>query len=172
MHGSMGDVKSHFKAPAAPFYQYTDRESTLSLANLSKKDKKSANVGVSAAAQSLFFSPTAGAGAGGQPGNRASSYLPAGYYSAGASQPGGGAGMMHMGGDRSISLSNLGPPMQGYARARDVGPSPPDSPGFGAQGARENPSQLNLNAPGGGQGRTPSAYLEDMMDGTDPRARY
>jgi len=111
--------------------------------------------------QSLFFSPTAGANGLANPGNRASSYLPAGYYAAGASQLGNGQGMAHVGSTNpGISLSNLGPSRDGYARTRSVGPSPPGSPYINAI---PSSSTLNLSQAPGDQ-RAPSAYLDDLFD--------
>jgi hypothetical protein len=85
----------NFRPPAAPVYnRYSDRDSTLSLANLRKSPKPTRPTTSSGAApgQSLFFSPTAG-GSMLNPGNRNSGYLPSGYYAAGASAPGNGSGM-------------------------------------------------------------------------------
>ncbi|KAK4560935.1 hypothetical protein LTR86_004890 [Recurvomyces mirabilis] len=66
----------------------------------------------------LFFSPTAQAGTQVQ-NNRASSYLPAGYYASPSAQPAGGAGATTIGG-------SLAP----YARHSTIAPSPPSSPGI------------------------------------------
>ena len=113
--------------------------------------------------QSLFFSPTAGANGLANPGNRASSYLPAGYYAAGASQLGNGQGMAHVGSTNpGISLSNLGTSRDGYARTRSVGPSPPGSPYINA--IFSSSSTLNLNRQAPGDQRAPSAYLDDLFD--------
>jgi hypothetical protein len=175
------DTKSLFRTPPAPFYKYSDRDSTISLGALAgKKDKKGGRPPTApgaASASSLFFSPTAGAagaGAGGlaNPGNRGSNYLPAGYYAAGASQPGNGQGMAHIGQGHgaAISLSNLGPARDGYARARSMGTTPPDSPAFRPQSSGmhshaygASSSTLNLNRDG--EVRAPSAYLDDLFDG-------
>jgi len=169
MHQNMADTKAHFRTPAAPFYNYADRDSTISLSGLVHKGgRKGGRPTTAAGAQStssLFFSPTAGAANAGlnNAGNRGSNYLPAGYYAAGASAPGNGQGMAHIGSGHgnSISLSNLGPQRDGYSRARSMGPSPPDSP---AIGHGNSSSTLNLNVPPGEQ-RAPSAYLEDLFDG-------
>jgi len=169
---SVSDTKAAFRTPAAPFYKYADRDSTLSLANLdgtkdkkkSKKSKKSRPITTAPSEpnrQSLFFSPTAGSGLTNF-GNRASNYLPAGYYAAGASAPGGGSGMTHIGSGPTISLSNLGPQSQGYSRARSVGPTPPESPNVTPRrGNGHSPSASNLSL---NQSRAPSAYLEDVFD--------
>ncbi|KAK5132446.1 hypothetical protein LTR08_009057 [Meristemomyces frigidus] len=66
----------------------------------------------------LFFSPTAQTGTGGHS-NRASAYLPAGYYASPAATAAGGAGSTTIGG-------SLAP----YARHSTIGPSPPGSPGL------------------------------------------
>ncbi|KFY63049.1 hypothetical protein V496_04242 [Pseudogymnoascus sp. VKM F-4515 (FW-2607)] len=167
----------NFRPPAAPVYnRYSDRDSTLSLANLRKSPKPTRPTTSSGAApgQSLFFSPTAGGSSMLNPGNRNSGYLPSGYYAAGASVPGNGSGMAHLGGSgltarEAISLSNLGPQAKGYARAQSLGTTPPDSPrvgpalGPGAQhGAHLSTSTLDLTQRPGG--RAPSAYLEDLFD--------
>ncbi|KAL3418219.1 Vacuolar membrane protein [Phlyctema vagabunda] len=166
------DAKSQFRTPAAPFYKYTDRDSTISLSGLGKGGKKSgrpqSGTMPAASASSLFFSPTAGVS--NTPGNRGSNYLPAGYYAAGASAPGNGQGTTNVSPgpyQSNISLSNLEPrpASQGYSRTVS---SPPGSPGYhphhayGASG-----SSLNLNQPPGEQ-RTPSVYLDDLFDGSGP----
>ena len=107
----------------------------------------------------------------GQPWQSGSSYLPAGYYAAGASQLGNGQGMAHVGqGSPGISLSNLGPARDGYARTRSVGPSPPGSPYINAI---PSSSTLNLSQAPGDQ-RAPSAYLDDLFDseGSPPMAQH
>ncbi|CZT07993.1 hypothetical protein WAI453_002326 [Rhynchosporium graminicola] len=187
-HQNMADTKALFRTPAAPvsFYKYSDnnRDSTISLSGLGggkggKKGARPTTAPGGPSTSSLFFSPTAGAaGAGGlgQPGNRGSSYLPAGYYASGSSNIAGGNNSVHVGGSGhqpAISLSNLGPQSQGYSRARSMGPSPPDSPlmrgqgNVGGGGMGNSSSTLNLNGHYGGRGgeRPPSAYLEDLFDG-------
>lgn len=172
------DIKTPFRTPPAPFYKYSDRDSTISLGALGgKKDKKSGRPPTApgaASASSLFFSPTAGAAGASltNPGNRGSNYLPAGYYAAGASQPGNGQGMTHIGSGHggAISLSNLGPARDGYARARSMGTTPPDSPAFrpqssGAHGHAYGASRSTLNLNVDGEVRAPSAYLDDLFDG-------
>ena len=173
------DTKALFRTPPAPFYKYSDRDSTISLgaigAKSTKKGGRIPTVPGAASASSLFFSPTAGAaGAGGlaNPGNRGSNYLPAGYYAAGAAQPGNGQGMTHIGQGHgaSISLTNLGPARDGYARARSLGTTPPDSPAFrpqssGFHGHAYGASSSTLNLSGHTEGRAPSAVLDDFFDG-------
>jgi len=99
-------------------------------------------------------------------GNRGSNYLPAGYYAAGASQPGNGNGMTHIGNGPSVSLANLGPQRDGYARAQSIGPTPPGTPPFRAHLHAASASTLNLNQPPGDQ-RAPSVYLDDLFDRED-----
>jgi len=147
MQQNMSDTKALFRAPpTAPFYKYNDRESTISLSALGAKGGKkgtrpTTGQGINSTS-SLFFSPTAGAVPGGlnTAGNRASSYLPAGYYAAGAAQAGNAQSHLSIGQQPAISLSNLGP----------------------------SSSTLNLSQGYGdssGQ-RAPSTYLEDLFDGT------
>lgn len=171
----LADNKAQFPI-VAPMYKYSDRESTISLGHRGKKTPRPSTAGHAAAAsQSLFFSPTAGAagaGAGGisHAGNRGSNYLPAGYYAAGASAPGGGGGMTTIGtGSReNINMSNLRPQSQGYSQSRI---SPPDSPAMYAQQHRAgnmSTSTLDLN-PNAVNARTtapraPSAYFDDLLD--------
>ncbi|KAL1994597.1 hypothetical protein VTN49DRAFT_2067 [Thermomyces lanuginosus] len=97
----------------------------------------------------LFYSPTAApSGHQGASSHRGSSYLPAGYYSAGSA---GGPRMSHLGSQTPPASPSL-PPSRGhdvpFNRASHFG------------GA--STSSLNLNAPP--QGRAPSAYLEDLFE--------
>lgn len=106
------------------------------------------NPATNARNSSLFFSPTAGAGAhhptpgsasGGN--NRASAYLPAGYYAApGAATPASGAQMTSVGGAAAAlsSLNPMHPSNKGYRPQYDV--SPPDSPGLAPSIAPSKPS--------------------------------
>jgi len=180
-HAAMADTKPLFRGaakapgpPPAPFYKYTDRESTISLSGLgphhkNRKSQRPPTATGNANANNLFFSPTAGAAVAGlaNPGNRGSSYLPAGYYAAGSAAAGNGQGHVSMGGHGpAISLSNLGP-NQGYPRAMSV-ISSPESPQFmpSSRGHMASSSTLNLTTGyGNGQERAPSAYLEDLFDG-------
>lgn len=170
---NLDDKKELFRTPAPPaaFYTYSDRESTASLGQIVNKNRKSHRPGTSGAGAStsnLFFSPSAGPAGANLPGNRGSSYLPSGYYAAGASTVNNGQRDVHLGGTHAhgISMSSLRPESQGYGRARGLDHSPPDSPGFSAQSRHmASSSTLNLNeayAPGV---RAPSAYLEDLIDG-------
>ena len=168
MYNDTSDTKARFRTPAAPMFMYSDLDSAQSLSNLGggakggKRTKPStSNLSVSTAAQSLFFSPTAGAAGAGMShaGNRGSNYLPAGYYAAGAAAPGNGTGLAHIGSTENITLSNLRPQSQGYAH-------PPESPVYPPSiGHRLQPSMssIDLNqrtaAP-----RAPSAYLEELFN--------
>lgn len=118
---------------------------------------------------SLFFSPTAGAG--GNVGNRASSYLPAGYYASGAAAPAGGASLAHIG----------GPSAAGYGRIDSPRITPPTTPGLGPSPGSRDPSAdmsrdyltarpigrdrlgSNFGLDATGQ-RTPSAVLDSWFD--------
>ena len=154
--------------------------STLSLDQLGASGKGPASK-THSARNSLFFSPTAGAGIN-SPGNRGSGYLPSGYYAAGNAAPANGAGMTHIGGG-SRPLSHLSNQPFHNPRRDSRGPSPPRSPSLppsrgadstlsasrlstqGLVGQASN-STLNLNAPH--QGRAPSAYLEDLFENHPP----
>ncbi|KAH9207584.1 hypothetical protein DL95DRAFT_49447 [Leptodontidium sp. 2 PMI_412] len=173
-HQNMADTKALFRTPAppAPFYKYSDRDSTISLSGLGhkggKKGARPTTAPGGASTSSLFFSPTAGAAGAGlaNPGNRGSNYLPAGYYASGAASVANGQSQVHLGHQPAISLSNLGPQSQGYSRTRSMGPSPPDSPFIAGQVNRmTSSSTLNLNQGYGSNERAPSAYLEDLFDG-------
>jgi hypothetical protein len=171
MQQHMSDSKPLFRTPAAPMYKYSDqdRNSTLSLGHLANKKNKSrpsTAVGPAPTA-SLFFSPTAGAAGSGMhaPGNRASNYLPSGYYASGSAAPGNGTGMAHIGGGQPISLSNLGPHIKGYNRAQSMGTTPPDSPDVHPQpGHAGSMSTSTLDLSRRPEGRAPSAYLDDLFD--------
>jgi hypothetical protein len=182
MANNMQDTKTllNFRTPAPPLYKYSDRESTMSLSNL-KKNVKSTRPSTATGGlgntpgQSLFFSPTAGAAGGSSmlnPSNRGSSYLPSGYYAAGASTPGNGTGMAHIGGPglsarEAISLSNLVPAAQGYSRTRSMGTTPPDSPNVASTlgvGHAGNLSTSTLDLSQRSAGRAPSAYLDNLFD--------
>lgn len=179
-YSRVGDPKANNGKSTGPYFSPVPG-STLSLDHLAASGKGGGKTS-SSAHGSLFFSPTAGTGMQ-APGNRGSSYLPAGYYAAGNSAPGGGSGMTHVGGG-GIGLSNLAPQNHRYSRARSTGPSPPGSPSLppsrGADSTlgrlnttgltmHASNSSLNLSAPP--QGRAPSAYLEDLFEnhpGTPP----
>ncbi|KAL4990460.1 hypothetical protein BDW68DRAFT_154275 [Aspergillus falconensis] len=118
----------------------------------------------------LFFSPTAGMH---NAGNRGSSYLPAGYYSAGTAA----AGLAQ---NVGLSAESLPPQVRGYTRTGS-GPTPPatplsqppapgmhDAPRHSNSNLRQSyavdgsTSSVNLTSPP--VGRTPSAYLEDLFE--------
>ncbi len=164
-------ARSHSRAP---LYNLSSR-STLSFDQLASGGKGRSNP--DANRESLFFSPTAGAGMKG-PAKRGSGYLPAGYYAAGNAAPGGGMGMTHIGGGGS----GLGNANNRYTLARSIGATPPRSPSLppsrGNDGGLGRPgmaglsmhtsnSSLNLSVPP--QGRAPSAYLEDLFESHPPR---
>ena len=125
----------------------------------------------------LFFSPTAGMH---HSSNRRSSYLPAGYYNASSAAPPRSQEIRFSAAD----LPGMGPQSQGYTKAKS-GPSPPESPGFSASANEQDflsrsarrsraeeasTSTINLSSPP--QGRTPSAYLEDLFDSHEPQNRH
>ena len=180
-YSRVGDSRANNRKSNGPYFS-PGPGSTLSLDHLGPGGKGGIKT-PSSARGSLFFSPTASTGMQ-SPGNRGSSYLPAGYYAAGNSAPSGGSGMTHIGGG-GIGLSNLTPQNHRYSRARSIGPSPPGSPSLppsrGADSTlgklntagltmHASNSSLNLSAPP--QGRAPSAYLEDLFEnhpaGTPP----
>lgn len=172
-HQIISDTKALFGQKNAPMYSnYKDQDSTTDLSAGGGKAGRKANrpssaAPNSAAAASLFFSPTAGAM--NNSGARGSNYLPAGYYAAGASAPGNNQSHVTVGGQGpSISLSNLAHQSQGYSRARSMGPSPPESPMVSAEpGYANSSSSLNLNKGYGGDARPPSAYIDEMFNGID-----
>lgn len=129
------------------------RGNSMTMEKLSKTDRQShVSTKTPATQSSLFFSPTAGTGSHLSL-NRASTYLPAGYYAAGNTAMG------------SHSQVNLG-------RSPPGTPTSPPSRGFDMPFNRSShhlaasTSTLNLNAPP--QGRVPSAYLEDLFDSHPP----
>lgn len=130
------------------------RGTTMTLEKLSRSDRQShVSTKTPATQSSLFFSPTAAPGSH-QSLNRQSTFLPAGYYSAGNAALG------------SQSQVNLGRSPPGTPT------SPAPSRGFDVPLNRSShhlgasTSSLNLNAPP--QGRVPSAYLEDLFDSRPP----
>ncbi|PLN76429.1 hypothetical protein BDW42DRAFT_20902 [Aspergillus taichungensis] len=138
---------------------------------------------VPSSSSGLFFSPTAGMQSSG---NRASNYLPAGYYAAGNATAGGsgsGGGGHHT---HFSDLPGIGPQSQGYTRTKS-GPSPPGTPTQQQQqyhtpsgATHEYPhsgprapyygsSNSDINLSHAPQGRTPSAYLEDLFENHAPQ---
>ncbi|CAK7241842.1 MAG: hypothetical protein STHCBS139747_003313 [Sporothrix thermara] len=164
--------KAAFAAPAAPFYKYSDRDSSLNLgtpgvggssAALSGRGVRRTTRGPTPSSTpsqtNLFFSPTApGASGLGSTANRDSRLLPSGFYAAGAVAP---AGAAH---GQSINMSNLRPDSH---HGLNAGSSPPDSPNFGPirtnlAGHNMSGSSISLTRPA--SGRAPSAFLDDLLD--------
>jgi hypothetical protein len=181
LYQSATDSKSAFRpgpgatADGPGFYQ-AHAGSTMSLDALSGTNRNSLAGGRHTPNGSLFFSPTA-SGNMTTPGNRGSGHLPAGYYQSGASTPGNGNGVTHIGGSTTNPLARVGPQSHGYTRPPSgyvsrppsgYASSPPISPNLTPQrgpvgGNHTSTSGLNLTqAP---QGRTPSVYLEDLFEG-------
>ena len=169
MEQTGANAKTGFPAPPAPFYKYTDHASTLSIGGSgigigrgARRTTRGQIPSTNLSQSNLFFSPTAAAN--NQPGNRNSNFLPAGFYAAGSSTPGGQQPA------ESIGLSNLRPESRGHyasASRNTLNHTPPDSPYF--HGRRDHStSTLNLHQPPGQQ-RAPSAYLEDLL-ADDPSA--
>ncbi|KAL8997179.1 MAG: hypothetical protein Q9169_003506 [Polycauliona sp. 2 TL-2023] len=171
-YSRLGDAKSKSTAPGTPYYSQAPG-SNLSLDRLTAPSKGGSKTHT--ARSSLFFSPTAGTGMQ-TPGNRGSGYLPAGYYAAGNTATGGGAGMTHVEG--KSPLSGHREQNHRYSRARSAAPSPPGTPGSlrpdsrGAEvgyrpstaGLSTQASTSTLNLSTAPQGRAPSAYLEDLFE--------
>ncbi|KAK4453238.1 vacuolar membrane protein [Podospora aff. communis PSN243] len=159
------DKASSFPAPPAQFYKFLERDpSPISgaaaalggaLGGRSRKSHHGVPSVASASQTNLFFSPTAApvGGAGlASASNRDSRFLPSGFYAAASPIPGHNAGT-------SISMSTLRPSSRGRP---GVGVSPPGSPGFGP---RRNMSSTSVDRPGSsGNGRAPSAFLDDLLD--------
>ncbi|KAH6892212.1 hypothetical protein B0T10DRAFT_288408 [Thelonectria olida] len=157
------NVKTGFPAPPAPFYKYTDNASTMSLSagRGVRRTTRGPILSSTPSASNLFFSPTAAA-SGGAGGNRASAFLPSGFYAAGTSSPGGNH-------EHSISLTNLRPDSRGQygnPSRNTLGTTPPDSPSFNSRRDISNTS-LNLTRPP--SQRAPSAFLDDLL-ADDPSA--
>jgi len=176
-----GPHRNLFKSSGTPFYSHRTG-SNLSLDPLNPSGK--GGLKPLTPRQSLFFSPTAGAGMH-TPGNRNSStYLPAGYYAAGNSAPAGGAGMTHLGSGSNplshMSLGDIGPKSQGYQRTQSMEPGSDSNslhPSRGTEnmpserlsyGGRPSMSSGNLSLPP--QGQAPSAYLEELFENYPPGA--
>ncbi|KAM3511100.1 hypothetical protein MY11210_005274 [Beauveria gryllotalpidicola] len=152
-----------FPAPPAPFYKYTDQESTRSLGQSPRRANRRSTRGPDPSSNhsqsNLFFSPTAGNS--GAAGNRGSAYLPSGFYA-------GSAAASHQ--SQSIGMANLNPASGQYANSsrNNLGGSPPESPMFHAR-RDASTSSINLAAPLQPGQRAPSAYLEDLL-AEDPSA--
>lgn len=162
--------KAGFPAPPAPFYKYTDQNSSMSLApgsgSAAGRGVRRTNRGPVPSAtpshSNLFFSPTAIT----SPGPRTPTYLPSGFYASASGSPAGNQ-------TNNIGLQNLRPDSRGhYANAsrHTLSASPPDSPQYLARRDAKNmsTSSLHLNTVSPGQ-RAPSAYLEDLL-ADDPTA--
>ncbi|TQV91049.1 CSI2 protein [Cordyceps javanica] len=162
---SSSKAATAFPAPPAPFYKYTDQDSTRSLGQNTRRTNRRSMRGPDPASDpnqsTLFFSPTAANS--GTGGNRGSAYLPSGFYAAGS------AAASHQQG-QSISLSNLNPVSGQYANGsrNTLNGSPPESPMFNAR-RDASTSSINLAAPLQPGQRAPSAYLEDLL-AEDPSA--
>ncbi|KAJ6788702.1 hypothetical protein PWT90_02424 [Aphanocladium album] len=159
-HVASSKNSAAFPAPPAPFYKYTDQESTRSLGQTtSRRNNRRSTRGPAPSSNpsqsNLFFSPTAANANNG--GNRGSTYLPSGFYAAGSAAP------THQQG-QSISLSNLNPTSGQYANGsrNTLNGSPPESPMFNAR-RDASTSSINLAAPLVPGQRAPSAYLEDLL---------
>ncbi|KAJ9143795.1 Vacuolar membrane protein [Pleurostoma richardsiae] len=160
----LANDKTPFPAPPAPFYKYTDRDSSPSLAVAGsgrgvRRTQRGPIPSATPSQTNLFFSPTAPGATGGMGGNnRESRFLPSGFYAATSSPA------PHAQGP-SISMTNLRPDSRGHARA--VGPSPPDSPSLAPSRGpvpRNNLSTSSVNLHRPPSGRAPSAFLDDLLD--------
>ncbi|KAL4808460.1 hypothetical protein BDV18DRAFT_158554 [Aspergillus unguis] len=157
--------RSHSQSYTNPQHNGVSLEKIPGNKHSSYRDSRGSKIPTSGSG--LFFSPTAGMQ---NAGNRGSSYLPAGYYS--ASNTAGGVAQ-----NAGFSAESLPPQTRGYTRTAS-GPSPPATPPI-APGMHEPPrysnsnlrqsyaadgstSSLNLASPPAG--RTPSAYLEDLFE--------
>ena len=173
-YGPGGDPRAALAAKS-PYFA-PNAASSMTLDHLAPSGKGGVSKNPSAH-NSLFFSPTAGAGMQ-APSNRGSGYLPAGYYSAGGQAP---SGVTHVGGG-AVPMSNLTNMRESRRFSKNPSPpgtpslppsrgGPPDSPYNGRtsmQGLvnQASSSSLNLSAPP--PGRAPSAYLEDLFENHPP----
>lgn len=157
------NAKAGFPAPPAPFYKYTDQNSTMSLSQPGRNPRRTTRGAVpsmtNASNTNLFFSPTAANST--NPGNRASTYLPSGFYAA-------GAGSNNQTQRHSTSMTNLRPDSRGHGSRNTFQGTPPDSPQVVGTARRDlSATSLNLNRPH--SQRAPSAYLDDLL-ADDPNA--
>lgn len=138
---SMSDMKGAAGMPGRKkgLYNVVGANSNMSLDHLSAappgKSKPFATMGntgtppKSTSTNSLFFSPTAPGGARPESmANRSSSYLPAGYYPTGTSQPAAGSPNMQVGGQHGSHLSTHSLAQPGNRFSARSGISPPGSP--------------------------------------------
>ncbi|OJJ66707.1 hypothetical protein ASPBRDRAFT_48656 [Aspergillus brasiliensis CBS 101740] len=147
----------------------------------SHRHHKSPSTKTPSSNSALFFSPTAGMHRSSSS-NRRSAYLPAGYYNTGSAAP----PRTHEARFSAADLPGMGPQTQGYTRAKSA-PSPPESPGLSPaaneqdtmprrsvrRSRAEDPSTSSVNLSSPPQGRTPSAYLEDLFDNpSTPQNRH
>ncbi|KAJ9668783.1 hypothetical protein H2201_001028 [Coniosporium apollinis] len=156
------DIKSAFRAPGSSQGGLYSAAAQGSVMSLDRMHSASGGVGkvhrgaTTPSRGSLFFSPTADTGLHGTP-DRNSGYLPAGFYSATAASPAGGAGITHIGGSPSTSV--YGSPAQGYPRTKSyVDATPPASPGLHSH-------RSTMLSDRGGRG-TPDTYARSSMVGT------
>jgi len=148
----------------------------VSLEHLATQHKPSRLTGAfrTPTSSSLFYSPTAGAGGGiHTASNRSSSFLPAGYYPSGSAAAAAGAPTANLGGPPAAgygraSGENLS--MSGQGRERDSRVVGRERKGVTHAGARESTLSLGVSP----QGRTPSAYMEDLFEnhGNGMRERH
>ncbi|KAM7195257.1 vacuolar membrane protein [Rhypophila sp. PSN 637] len=166
-HVDASKSPASFPAPPAPFYKFTDRDSSPSLASgglgaagagarNNRKSHRGPTPSSTPSQTNLFFSPTAAPGTNAL-GNRDSRFLPSGFYA--SASPAGPLGTS-LGHGNSISLSNLRPVSMGFSGVPSH--SPPDSPNVRAQSRNLSSTSLNMNRPP--SGRAPSAFLEDLLD--------
>ena len=161
-HVDVNKSAAAFPPPPAPFYKFTDRDSSHSLpagglgapagARNNRKSHRGPTPSSTPSQTNLFFSPTAAPAGGANASNRDSRFLPSGFYASASPAP------AQHGHGNSISLSNLRPSSRGFA----TGPTPPESPSMRAQSRNISTSSINLNRPP--SGRAPSAFLDDLLD--------
>jgi len=169
-HGHMGDSKGGRRTSSGlGSYGGAPMGSSMSLEKLGTGSRHgTSNSRSQTPDASLFFSPTAGAGTHTYNSNRASTYLPSGYYNAGTAAPGGGTGMTTIGGggDRGSKMRRQSGPL---ITARTIDPSPPESPdtrpSTGGASIGDSRSTVNLVP---ASDRTPSTYLDDLMSNRVP----
>ena len=131
---------------------------------------------------SLFFSPTAGAGTN-APGSRNTSHLPAGYYAPSTSAAANGASSTQIGGGGvRLSQMDIIPQSQRHARAHLMDPSWQRSPSLPSSrgtnimpagrhssiGLSTQPSTSTVNLREPAQRTVPSAYLDELFENYPP----
>lgn len=166
----LANDKATFPIPPAPFYKYTDHDSSqnISPGRGVRRTTRGPIPSSTPSQTNLFFSPTASSPANPRDStyrdtpNRDSTYrdsrfLPAGFYAAGSSSP------HNMdANESSISLNNLRPDR--HARGMS-GRTPPESPGFGPSRSSlpQDMSSSSINLNSAPTGRAPSAFLDDLL---------